>query len=314
MYKKLLDKINEYSTITIFRHIRPDGDCMFSALALYHFLKDNFKDKKVKLLGYEKYDLVSRNDIATEKFISNSLSIILDSASKERIDDERALNSKYIIKIDHHPAFDNYGNMNIVHPEASSTCQILTEILFSKDFNKFNISDKVCEFLYSGIITDTLNFRTSNTTAKTHKAAELLMNKSNINASDVYDYINNKSYDYFKRINKIRDSLIVDKEFGYIKLNKKQLNEFKMDPIDAKNNIDEIGNISDLNVWAFAVEVNSKWDVSIRSKHGYIINEVARKYKGGGHANACGVKQLTTSELNKMFNELMQISTKHKKL
>ena len=315
MYKKLLDKIKEYDKITIFRHVRPDGDCMFSALALYSFLKDNFKDKKVKLLGVEKYDLISRNDKASDNFIKDSLTIVLDSASKERIDDSRALNGKYIVKIDHHPPFDNYGDMNIVYPEASSTCQILTEIIFSKTFSKYDISNKVCEYLYSGIVTDTLNFRTSNTSAETHIAAQKLMNKANINASDVYDYINNKSYDYFKRLNIIRNCLIVDGKFGYIKLDRKQLNKLSMDPIDAKNNIDEIGNISDLNVWAFAVEINSHWDVSIRSKNGFIINDLARKFNGGGHQNACGVKQLTSSELDKMFVGLKKIAsiTKNRK-
>ena len=42
MYKPILDKIKEYDYITIYRHQRPDGDCMFSALALYEFLKDNY--------------------------------------------------------------------------------------------------------------------------------------------------------------------------------------------------------------------------------------------------------------------------------
>ena len=60
MYKQLLKKIKEYDKITIFRHVRPDGDAMFSALAMAQYLKDNFKDKKIKLAGKEEYDVISK--------------------------------------------------------------------------------------------------------------------------------------------------------------------------------------------------------------------------------------------------------------
>ena len=62
MYKEILDKIKEFDQISIFRHQKPDGDAMFSALALYRFLKDNFPEKDIKVAGKDEYDLISRND------------------------------------------------------------------------------------------------------------------------------------------------------------------------------------------------------------------------------------------------------------
>lgn len=308
MYEKLLEKINEYDHITIFRHARPDGDCVFSSLALYYFIKDNFKNKKVKLAGFEKFDLISKIQKVSDKFIKDSLCIVLDVSNLERVDDIRCKDGNYIIKIDHHPPVSNYGNMNIVYPKASSTCQILAEIFLSKTFSKFYLSNKVCEYLYCGMILDTINFRTTNTSSKTMLVASKLIKKANLKVSDLVEFVMNQSLDTFKKVTKIRNHLVIKNNFGYILLKKKDLDKIGIDPLQAKNNIDEIGSINELNIWAFAVENNKKFDISIRSKRGYIINEIAAKHGGGGHPNAAATKQLSLAQLNVLLDELTKLS------
>lgn len=308
MYNKLLNKIKEYNKITIFRHVRPDGDCMFASLALYHFLKDNFKNKQIKVCGFDKFDLISKNDKTYDSFIMDSLSIVLDTSTSERIDDFRALASKYLIKIDHHPDVEDYSDLKIVDPFSSSACQILSKIFFSKTFSKYKISKKICEYLYSGIVTDTLNFKTSNTTAETLNIASKLVEKGDLIPSDIVEYLMNNDLKTFNKISLIRNKLTVSKKFGYIKLSNKDLKEIDIDFIKAKNQIDEIGNISDLNIWAIAVENNNVWDCSIRSKRKFTINNIAKKYRGGGHKNASAVKQISNSELNSLFKDLEKVS------
>lgn len=311
MYDKLLIKIKEFNNITIFRHVRPDGDSMFSALALYTFLKDNFKNKKIKLCGYEKYDLVNNKvENVSDKFITNSLAIVLDTATSNRIDDFRAMAAKYVIKIDHHPKTDQYGDLNIVKPKDSSACQLLAEILLSSSFKKYKISSKICEYLYSGIVTDTINFRTTNTTSKTLLVASKLVELGNLQPSSIVEYLTDVDLCTYKKITKLRNKLIVKNKFGYIKLNKKDLKTIGLTPVLAKNNIDEIGCISDLNIWAFAVESDGAWDCSIRSKKPYIINKIAFKYKGGGHPNAAAVRHIKASELANLLEELSNLSNK----
>ena len=310
MYSNLLKKIEEFDNITIFRHVRPDGDCMFSALALYEFLKDNFKEKKIKVCGYDKYDLISKNDKVSNKFIINSLAICLDTSNTSRIDDFRCMAAKFIVKIDHHPALDDFGELNIVKPEASSTCEVLANILLSKTYSKFRISNKVYEYLYCGIVTDTINFRTSNTTSNTLFIASKLVKCGNLKPSNLVELLMNIDLETYNKVTQIRNMLIVDNKFGYIKLGKKQLKKLNMDPIKAKNNIDEIGTIRDLNIWAFAVENDGAWDCSIRSKRAYIINKIASKYNGGGHPNAAATRQISSEELNLLFKDLADLSKK----
>lgn len=310
MYEKLLNKIKQYDKITIYRHVRPDGDCMFSALAMYNFLHDNFKEKSIRICGSDKFDLISKNDSVSDKFIMDSLAIVLDTATTARVDDFRCMAAKYVIKIDHHPVVENYGDMNIVKPEASSTCELLASILMSKTFSKYRLSNKVYEYLYCGIVTDTINFRTSNCTSNTFKIAASLIEKGNLKPSDLVEYLTDSDLKTYKKITELRNRLVVKDRFGYIKLNSKDLQKIGMEPVEAKNNIDEIGTIKDLNIWAFAVENNGAWDCSIRSKRAYIVNKIATKYNGGGHPNACAVKHIKASELKLMFEELTKLSIK----
>ena len=72
MYKKLLDKIKEYKKITIFRHERPDGDAVFSAYALKEFITSNFKNKQVKLVGNDSYDILESAFKVNDSFIKDS--------------------------------------------------------------------------------------------------------------------------------------------------------------------------------------------------------------------------------------------------
>lgn len=311
MFKKLLNKIIEFDKITIFHHIRPDGDAMFSSLSLYEFIKDNFKNKQVKICGEDKFDLISKNHTVSDSFIKSSLAIVLDTATKERCDDLRFFTAKYIVKIDHHPAVDNYGDLNIVFPEAAATCQLLSGILFSNSFKQYKLSEKVIKYLYCGLVTDTLNFKTSNTSSDTLLIASKLVEKGKLNVSDINEWLMNDDLFTFKTMTKVRNELVVKNKFGYVLLNKKQISSLKMTAKELKNHISEFGNIKDLNIWAFAVEnKEGTYDCSYRSKRKYVINTICQQYNGGGHKNAAATKNLSLKEQKEIFNKLIELSTK----
>ena len=309
MYKQLLEKILEYDRITIFRHQRPDGDCMFSAYALFCFLKDNFKDKQIRIAGREEYDLFPYTEDVPDEFIKSSLGIAVDTSTIARVDDKRLETCDYIIKIDHHPAIENYGDLNYVNDKAGAVGELLTEILFSGIFESYYKSKDVCKYLYCAILADTINFRTSSTTANTLKAGALLAEKGDLVISELSDYILNVSSSTFRKITDIRKHLNISGNFGYIILNNQDLTDIDILALEAKNHITEIGNIIDLNIWAFAVESDGKYDCSIRSKKNYRVNDIAMKYSGGGHFNASGVRGLTLEQLTEMFNELHERSS-----
>ena len=309
MYQEVLDKIIAYDDICIFRHIKPDGDAMFSALALYQFLTDNYPDKKIKVCGNDSYDIISKNDIVSDDFIHGSLAIIIDTSTVNRIDDSRALEASYKIKIDHHPFGEDYADLNLVDTKTAAAAEFLADILLSDPFASHVFSQNTIRYLYYGIVTDTLNFKTSNTTAKTMKTAADLMAKGEIKASDTYEYLFNIDLSDFRKISRMRNELEIKEHFGFLILDHDKLSELGMNGDDAKNSIDEIGNIRDLNVWAIAVENNEHlFEVSVRSKRMYIINVFCKEFGGGGHANAAGVKDLDRNQLNQLFEKLAESS------
>ena len=310
MYKELLDYIKSYNNIIIYRHQRPDGDAVYSSFALATFLKSNFKDKNIQIYGNDGYDLLPYKNIVPEKEIKNSLAIILDTANTQRIDDGSYKLANKVIKIDHHPNIEEYGDLNIVDDKSSSTCQLVSEILFSQTFEEYKIYKEVCEYLYCGLLTDTLNFKTTNVSAKTFKIASILVEKGDLLPSELSNKVFNKTLEEFEKISALRNYLITKDKVGYLLLNEKDLNDLNLSMDEAKNQIAEFGSIKDLNIWAiFVFDKNTnKYNGSLRSKRDYVINGIAQNYNGGGHKNACGVKGLSLQQVNNLLDELINLS------
>lgn len=311
MINEILDKIIEYDKITIFRHQRPDGDAMFSAYALYLFLKDNFKNKTIKVAGFDKFDLVNKADKISDNFIKESLAIVLDTATVNRIDDERFSQASYIIKIDHHPPLDRYGDLNY-EVTCGATAEIVGDMLLSNCFKGHKISKKVCEYLYCGILTDTLNFKTNSTTPNTLAIASKLAEYGNLNVSKLSSLCFEKSLDDFYFETLLRNKLVVKDKFGYILLKQRDLNALNCTSDKAKLFVECIGAIKDLNIWGIiAYNKETKgYDASLRSKSGYTINTLAEKYGGGGHKCAVGLKSLNIQLVEEIIEKLAYISKK----
>lgn len=310
MYTELLENIKSYNDIIIYRHQRPDGDAVYSSFALFTFLKNNFSNKNIQMYGSEVYDLMPFKNIISDDEISGSLAIVLDTANTARIDDDSYKLSSKIIKIDHHPNIDPYGDINYVDESASATCQIVAEILLSDTFSDYIFDADVAEYLYCGLLTDTLNFKTTNTSARTLFIASKLIELGNLKPSELSNLVFNKSLDEFEKVTSLRKHLKVKDNVGYLILNHADLDKMHLSMDEAKNQIAEFGSIRELNIWAiFAYDGKThKYNGSIRSKRDYVINEIVSAYNGGGHKNACGVKNLSRAQVSKLLIELFNLS------
>lgn len=304
-YKEILELIKEYKFITIFRHQRPDGDAAGSQLALKTWILDNFKDKEVYALGTETYDIYPFVDIVEDDIISNSLAIILDTSNQERIDDERWKLAKKSIKIDHHPVVQEYADYNFAMPEAAATCEYLCDILTS--FNDCILSKETAKFLYSGLLTDTISFKTTNTSSNTFKVASILAN-TGIDIYEINTSIFDKDLKTYEYCNYLRNKIIYDEGIAYVILNQTMLNECNVTASYARNYVSELGGVKEFKIWLLITE-NEKglYDASLRSKKPYIINEIAAKYNGGGHKNASGIKNISKEDIMSLLNDLKKI-------
>lgn len=310
MYKDLIKKLNEYKNICIYRHVRPDGDAVFSQFALASFIKDNFKNKKVEICGEMEYDLMPYSNIPEDNFVKKSLVFVLDTANRARIDGHNYEFGDYIIKIDHHIVVEDYANINFVNEKCASTTEVLSRIFFSKEFKDFKISKNTCMYLYAGLLTDSNCFSTSNTTSNTLMYASKLAEKGEFDISALNNYLFNQELYKFKSISSFRNEFRVEKGVGYIIADKKMLSKLKLTFNEAKNAIDEFNHIKGLRIWAiFAYNPESGlFDGSVRSNSAFNINSICIRFNGGGHKNACGVKNLTLKQVKQLINGLVDIA------
>ena len=111
---EILEKIKEYDSIVIGRHFRPDGDAVGSTMGLGRIISLTFPEKKVYLSNNDKSDYMAfLGDISQsvdEEIIKESLVIVIDTATRDRVSDERILEGREVIKIDHHIPVGHRGS------------------------------------------------------------------------------------------------------------------------------------------------------------------------------------------------------------
>ena len=312
LYKQVLKQIKKYDTIVVLRHEVPDFDASGSQFGLVTWIKDNFPNKKVYALGKpHKFFSPSLYPVtdSVEQLPEKYLLIIVDVANRPRIDGKEYIeNADYIIKIDHHPLCDEFGDISIIDEHAAAAAELVAEMLIS--FKK-TISEKCAYYLYSAIVGDSGRFQYSDTNPRTFAVVGELF-KTGFNFQDVYDKMYLKSVEDIKIINYIYSIYkLSPKGVAYYMISIDQLNELGIEREKAKAYVNLFSGYEEIKVWVqFTEDVTAtdefKWRVSIRSR-GVKINDVASKHNGGGHDNASGAKCVDEQEMLKLIEELDEL-------
>lgn len=310
MFEGLLEVLEQSEIITLYRHINPDCDALGSQWGLATWLKHRFPLKRVLVLGNEQMNsgLFPDSDIADDETIRKSLAIVLDTANVRRIDDERWKTAVGVVHIDHHPQIEHFARHEYVVEHYAATCEILAEFFFSVDQKP--LDSKTAEYLYRGILTDTLCFKTSNTTAHTLAMAAYLAESGldipQINR-DLFD-VPLKEYEFASAIR--ARAQILDGRLMVSIADRAFLDEWGMRASQAKDQVYQFGDIREIEIWAiFAIDQDAEghtwWAGSLRSKT-FQINDIAMRYRGGGHKNAAGCKCLDEASRDQLIAELRQ--------
>lgn len=304
-YKKILELIEAYDTICIFRHVRPDGDAVGSQLGLKEWIKANYPQKKVYAIGKEVYEHYPFIDEVEDEVISNSLAIILDTSNRERIDDDRWTKATTSIKIDHHPGSEDYADFNFLKAEAAATCEYLTEILISF-FNK-SITKEAAKYLYAGLLTDTMRFSTATTNNSTMHVASVLAS-TGIPIYEIGDEVFKLNRHIYSFRTYLRSVAKYEEGLCYAIIDQENLKNFDISDSRARFQVSELGGVDEHKIWAiFTENSEGKYDGSLRSKKGYVVNEVASNFNGGGHENAAGCKDLSLADIETAIKQLHEV-------
>lgn len=316
-YRRILKTIEQYDKICVFTHIVPDFDALGSQFGLYNWLKENFPKKDVRVSG-SNHPQYSPNlypyicEIENSWFETPFLAIVVDTATGDRVSDLRYQKAETIIKIDHHPMVDQFGDINLVDPSLVAAAEIVANfIIYNK--KKYHLSKQTAIYLYSGIAGDSRRFLYKDTSIYTFANATELLKTGFDLSTDIY----NKMYvetmqDLELRAHILANFKLTDHGVAYYILDAQTLEEFQRTTDQGKEFVNIFSGIEGVNAWFSASEDKERgiYKISIRSKE-VPINQVATKYRGGGHTQASGATLNNRDEIDSLVSDLNALFPKN---
>ncbi len=300
MYESITKKLFSVQTVAVFMHINPDGDCVGSSLALYHYLTSLGKD--VYVFSENKSDIRENLNILPGLEVINSkelkrydLGIAVDCGSASRM----GKNSSKIFfgRCDDHACFDHHETgeafvEDLIYENVAATAQILYKFFKENDANY--IDDKVALCLYLGMVTDTGGFTFNNTTSETLKIASELLKYGVDGHKVVYKTIKERTPQAFAlRARTLNNAqFLLDGRVGIITFLKDDYIQTGTTSRDTEGIINDVIDVDGVKLAISVAEMEDlpAFKVGIRSKDGVDAGKYAALFGGGGHHNASGCR------------------------
>ena len=306
---KIIEKINAYEEILIYRHVNPDLDAYGSQLGMYAFLKANYPFKNIVLMGQEDEGLnkifLPEGMPITKPTGKKALAIGLDTANRERIDGDLSL-AQEVIKIDHHLVVDQFGDLNYERVDASSCAEIVT-LLIGEVLGSYNLSVQGARALYIGIVGDSNRFLYRNTSRHTFEAASILIDQG-IDIEEIYASMYVRKEKDLQVTKYILNHYKNAGGFAYYYLSDETLKTLGISRNEGSNYVNVLSNVEEFKIWGAITENKEAGNirVSLRSRQ-YPVNEVASRYHGGGHMLAAGATLETIDQLPDLINDVQEV-------
>lgn len=275
--------------ILIVSHVRPDGDAIGSLLGLGLALQAAGKAVQMVLsdgVPASFRHLPGSEQVKKQPQSAYDLFITVDCADFGRIGKQFETARKPHINIDHHITNEQFGDLNLVEPQAVATAAVLTDHLPRWGLE---ISREVAANLATGLVTDTLGFRTSNVTPAALRQAALLM-ETGIDLPELYNRsLVRRSYAAAKYWGAGLSSLTTLDGIVYGTLRDSDRKNAGYGGNDDADLINIISAIEDHAVGMVFVEQHDSVKVSWRAlQPGLDVSKVAKSFGGGGHQAAAG--------------------------
>lgn len=309
-FKESLKLIEKYDRIAIFRHRVPDFDALGTQLGLKYFLKEHFPNKEIIVLGDDHIKFTPRlfeymDNVENEWFNKPFLAIICDVSDPDRVADERVQFATESIIFDHHPTSEERGDIMIVDHKLAAASELVAIFALSTGLG---INQESAKNFYIALVGDSGRFLYSSTTSLTFSVAQELL-ATGININEIYLNMYENSIDDLKiQAYILTHYSLSPAGVAYYVLKDCDLEALNLDQMNAKGFVNIFANIKEINVWC-SISEDSKddcWRISIRSKK-LDISGVARKWQGGGHAQASGARLNTLNDLDAFIKDLDKV-------
>lgn len=307
MFKKIYAKIKAYDIIIIHRHIRPDGDALGSQIGLREALRISFPKKQIYAVGEEnsRFAFIGDMDIVDDSLYKNALVIVLDSSTTDMISDDRYKLADYIIKIDHHKAGKDYGDLIYVDIEEISSASIVTDFI-----NKENLqlNDFGARALFTGIVTDSGRFRYEGVSSKTFNLVAKLLEYS-FSITEIYNHLYIDDLDYVRLKAEMTLKFKIKNNVAFLKTTKEEVQSYGVDVFTiSRGMVGVMGGIKGIDIWVnFTEKEDTNVFAEIRSNK-LDVSNIAQKYGGGGHKLASGATLENFEVAKAMLDDLVELA------
>ncbi len=305
MEKEILEQIKAHDTIIIHRHTYPDLDAYGSQLGLKEIIQLNFPEKKVYVVGdHNEYMLDNTMDEIKDFVYEGALAFVVDTAEYNLVSDKRFSLAKTLIVMDHH-LNDTNLNPSIFYQKSQwiSCSEMVADLAINLNLK---MNDLAATYMYAGLVADSGRFqylRKDNASHAFYIASEL--SKYAIDIQMIYEFLYNEPL--MTKVSKQRfmDFKLTDNFVAY------RFNTYE--DVKASNlgfsgvsrgTINLMAGIREVLIWANFTENETGSVIAELRSRGINIVDIAKKYGGGGHANACGATLKSFEEAQLLINDL----------
>ena len=293
-FSKLSEVLQNVKSVGISGHVRPDGDCVGSTMAVYNFIKNNYPDMAVSIF-LEPIPNIFKFMNRTEEIISDfsrdysfDLFIALDCSDISRLGEAGKYfsNAKSTVCIDHHVGTDCFADYDYIFPKASSASELVYEVL-----DQDKISNDIAECLYTGMVHDTGVFQYSCTSAKTMNVAGRLMEMGIDYPKIVDDTFYTKTFNQNQILGLalLKSELPLDGKVIVSVITQEEMKKYDVLPKHLDGIVNQLRVTKGVEVALFLYETEDKeFKGSLRVNGNVNVAKVASHFGGGGHIKAAG--------------------------
>jgi phosphoesterase RecJ-like protein len=302
--------------VAVIGHLRPDGDCIGSIVALTRVLQQlgidaigiNRDEVPANLKAFVgDTPLILADDFEPDGHVA----VTVDCADKKRIGDRLLeLFPEVALNVDHHLSNKQYGQQNVIIATASATAEILAG--FYMDLG-YQIDAITAQALYVGIATDTGQFRFPSTTPETFEIARRLCEYGARPAVAAHELYECESFAKIKLLQHFLNSLNMEFDgrvcVGLIENGVYDTTGATID--DSEGLVDYARSIDGVDIGVLIEDRDGALKGSLRAKNPfYRVDQVAKQFNGGGHACAAGLN-VDNSSIREFYPQLMHALGQH---
>lgn len=304
----ILRRIEAYPRIMLFRHVRPDGDCVGATKGLQRILRLSFPEKEILLTDGQQSDFLAflgpDDEPVADELYAQALGIVLDTGNQARISNPKYALCRELIKIDHHIDREPYGDLSWVEEERSSACEMIAAF-YGAFRDRLRIDAWAATCLYTGMVTDSGRFKFSGVTGDTLRCAALLLDQG-VDTQTLYAHLYLKDFDSLRFKAYLYEHIQrTENGVAHLYVSRGMQERFGLTFETASACVSCMDSIRGCLCWiAFIETPGGEESIRVRLRSRFMpISDLAERYRGGGHACASGATVYDEEEVRALLAE-----------